>query len=622
MRESERKTSRRHHPRRSHTGQIIRVATWLGFIVLTASVRAQPVIFVDANANGANDGTSWADAFVYLQDALASAQGGDEIWVAQGVYRPDQGVASTLGDQTASFALVSGVELYGGFSGSESSRDQRDWEIHRTILSGDLAGNDTDIVMLDEPTRSDNSYHVVRADGQVDASTVLDGFTIRSGHASSSGGGGVRNYGAGLLSNLVITYNAAGIGGGIYDGGSGTYADVEVIGNVAATAGGGMASNFSSAILNRVTFRGNVSTTFGGGFYNERSSVTVFNTRFLQNEGRWGGGMYNRQGVLTLINGIFLGNHALDDGGGLGNDETETEVVNAVFSGNTAGIDGGAIYNIFPDAGSFVGTNLTISDNTAGGTGGGLHNWYGHPVLGNSILWGNRASGGTGEIFNRETARGTTPLALSHSIVGGGWLPPGVEDLGGNLNLDPLFVDAIGPDWVRGTGDEDLHLGSGSPAIDAGDGTALPSDVLDLDSDGDTIERVPVDLDYRVRVFDGGSGNAVLDMGAYEFDAPLVLSTAEVPQRPVLPDGSVALELFPVPFHEHATLRFTLRYAEPITITLHDAIGRRVRVLYQGTPAGGQTVTVPVPAGGMSSGTYCLRLIGAATHAARCLVLN
>jgi hypothetical protein len=601
---------------------MVQAAAWLGLVVLAAAVQAQPVVFVHSTAHGANDGKSWVDAFVYLQDALASAHGGDEIWVAQGTYRPDQGDPVTLGDRSATFALVSGVKLFGGFSGTETSRDQRDWEAHETILSGDLFGNDTDNLALDEPSRSDNSFHVVRADTQVDASTMLDGFTIRSGHASDSGGGGVLNFGAGHFSNLVITANAAGIGGGIRDGGSATYADVAVIGNVAATAGGGMASYYSSALLNRVTFRGNVSTTFGGGFYNERSSVTVINTRFLQNEGRWGGGMYNRQGVLTLINGIFLGNHALDDGGGLGNDETETEVVNAVFSGNTAGIDGGAIYNIFPDAGSFVGTNLTISDNTAGGTGGGLHNWYGHPVLGNSILWGNRASGGTGEIFNRETARGTTPLALSHSIVGGGWLPPGVEDLGGNLNLDPLFVDAIGPDWVRGTGDEDLHLGSGSPAIDAGDGTALPSDVLDLDSDGDTIERVPVDLDYRVRVFDGGSGNAVLDMGAYEFDAPLVLSTAEVPQRPVLPDGSVALELFPVPFHEHATLRFTLRYAEPITITLHDAIGRRVRVLYQGTPAGGQTVTVPVPAGGMSSGTYCLRLIGAATHAARCLVLN
>ncbi len=104
--------------------------------VLLASVPAvaQPIFFVDADATGAADGTSWADAFPGLQQALAAAEAGDEVWVAEGTYRP----ASTA-DRDASFVLVSGTVLYGGFDGTEATRDERDPDTHVTVLSGDLA---------------------------------------------------------------------------------------------------------------------------------------------------------------------------------------------------------------------------------------------------------------------------------------------------------------------------------------------------------------------------------------------------------------------------------------------------------------------------------------------------
>ena len=60
-------------------------------LFITATAQAQSIIYVSHVATGADTGTSWSDAFTFLQDALQVAQSGDELWVAQGTYRPDQG---------------------------------------------------------------------------------------------------------------------------------------------------------------------------------------------------------------------------------------------------------------------------------------------------------------------------------------------------------------------------------------------------------------------------------------------------------------------------------------------------------------------------------------------------
>ncbi|MFQ5495747.1 MAG: WD40/YVTN/BNR-like repeat-containing protein, partial [Phycisphaerae bacterium] len=130
------------------------------------------VLYVNVDATGMQNGTTWADAYVDLQSALntaaASSDSVGEIWVAQGMYRPD--IAG--GDREASFELVSGVVLYGGFAGGEDTLDERDPEKNPTTLSGDL--NDDDIGF---ENRSDNSYHVVTA-MDVDDTAVLDGFIV------------------------------------------------------------------------------------------------------------------------------------------------------------------------------------------------------------------------------------------------------------------------------------------------------------------------------------------------------------------------------------------------------------------------------------------------------------
>jgi len=104
--------------------------------------------------------------------------------------------------------------------------------------------------------------------------------------------------------------------------------------------------------------------------------------------------------------------------------------------------------------------------------------------------------------------------------AGSGWTGGGT----GNIDADPLFVDADGPDDIPGTEDDDLRLLPGSPCIDAGDNTAVPADTADLDGDGDTTEPVPLDLDGNPRIMDDPStvdtGNGtppIVDMGACEY---------------------------------------------------------------------------------------------------------
>jgi hypothetical protein len=134
--------------------------------------RAAGIIYVDVDATGANTGISWGDAFTNLQHGLDAAGAGDQIWVAEGTYKPVTEHGG-VGDRYKSFQLKNGVALYGGFDPSVGviAFEDRDWVSYVTILSGDLgtAGD-----------ASDNCYHVFYhpAGTALNSRAVLDGFTI------------------------------------------------------------------------------------------------------------------------------------------------------------------------------------------------------------------------------------------------------------------------------------------------------------------------------------------------------------------------------------------------------------------------------------------------------------
>ena len=377
------------------------------------------VYYVKPNASGISC-NSWQDA-CGLQKALSDAPEGSEIWVMTGTYQPTSGT-----DRAASFQLKDGVQVYGGFNGTETDRIQRNPAVNATTLSGDLKGNDNAI----ESTRSDNSYHVVS--GATGA--TLDGFTISGGNANGSGelanGGGLYNHAASpMLSNLIFE------------------------GNSAASSGAGMYNtNGSEPTITRVIFANNKSNGNGGGLANNFSSPTITDVTFSGNSASNGGGLYNSSSNPSVANVTFNSNKATESGGGMYNNQSSPSVTNITFNGNEATVNGGGMYN--NNASNPTVTNITFSGNkaTANG-GGGLYNQASTPTLKNVILWGDTG----GEI-------GGAAATVNSSVVQGGYSGTG------NLATDPK----LGTLGSYGGFTQTLPLLAGSSAVNAGENNVCP----------------------------------------------------------------------------------------------------------------------------------------------------
>jgi hypothetical protein len=383
------------------------------------------------------------------------------VWVMAGVHKP-----TTTSDRAISFVMKSGVEVYGGFAGSEAALDQRDWTSHVTILSGDIDSNDINedgnfIAESVDDLRNNNSYHVVFAN-EVDAAAVLDGFVITAGSADGA---------------TEFKYDS----------------------------GGGMYNLKSHPQLKNLTFSGNLATLAGGGLRNWDGSPTLNQVIFYHNKANYGGGMYNVRieaaSYPTLTQVSFVGNWSNVWGGGMLNDDNSPSLTNVVFSGNHSELNGGGLLNY--NHSSPVLTNATFSANSASFSGGAMMNdVWSHPILKNSILWGNSANAGS-QIYNGTHYNFNTPI-ISYCIIegsggsGAGWNTLLGTDSGNNLDADPLLVDADGADNIPGTLDDDLRLQTGSPAIDTGNDAALPGGVT-------------TDMDGNSRIL-----GAHVDIGAYE----------------------------------------------------------------------------------------------------------
>lgn len=461
-------------------------ATFLALVSESPSPAASATpVYVDDSATGANDGSSWDNAFVDLQVALAAATEGDEIWVAEGLYKP-----APAGSRGIAFALKAGVALYGGFAGGEVVVDERDWETHATVLSGDIDGNDTvdarGVITTASHLVGANSYRVVKSDG-VTETAILDGFIVTGGYnnaGTNSRGGGIYNLNSSpTLSNLLITGNRADNGAGIYnDYSSPTVTDVVITGNRANFQGGGVCNFYSYARFTDVTFLRNTCTNLAGGAENYQGGPVFVNCTFQGNVAGNAGGMRNYSSDVTIINTLVVGNR-----------------------GSVAGL-----YNWY-DGPNLV--NVTVANNA----GQGIYNWEADVTISNSIIWGNTS----GQVTNLSSS----PVVRYSNIQGG-------YSGTGNIKVSPEFcvTPDMGNDGAWGTIDDDygdLHVSMTSPVIDAADNAAVP---ITITTDMDGEERF-VDI---LEVTDTGSGSApIVDMGAYEVQAPALALEKIGPVSPV-----------------------------------------------------------------------------------------
>ena len=416
---------------------------------------------------------------------------------------------------------------------------------------------------------------VIRCDSNETAETGISGFVITGGSGSTrlgtslTYGGGMYNYfSSPTISNCIFIDNAViANGGGVYNGGlffeddcKPTFINCTFSENRADGFGGVMNNYFSSPVINGCTFtnntagrngggminygcfspevtncvfsnnvaekRGDSSNGLGGGLYDDSVKQTVRYCLFIGNSAQKGGGIYNMSLRGDVNHCIFVGNNAEAGGGLYTNGYTESyssSIANCIFIANRAKT-GGGMNNILSRQDIF---NCTFRGNVAETVGGGIYNEYGSiPTVSNCIIWGNSAGLNGEQIYNRpqqENIKTSEPNFSYCDIEGcyddGIWDEALGVDLGGNIDADPLFVDAgywddngtadeAGDDlWVEG----DYRLMSGSPCIDAGDNLLVAEGtVTDLDG-------LPRFVDDLCTADTGFGEGAIVDMGAYEF---------------------------------------------------------------------------------------------------------
>ena len=356
-------------------GQFRRLVAVCAFMLAMTAVAPGRIIHVDDDAVGAGDGSSWAGAFAHLQDALGMARAGDEIRVAQGVYQPDQGADITPGDREATFHLVSGVMLAGGYAGlGRADPEARDVALYETILSGDLAADDGP----DFTNLGDNSVVVVSSLSN-DAATTLAGLTITGGWGVA--GPGITALASDLrMERCTVVRNKT----------RGTRGD-----------GAGMYNSAGSPVLKDCVFRDNLAWGDGGGFWNEDGAPVLEDCLFEGNTAEWkGGGLYSQKGAVTLERCTFRGNHAYE---------------------------GAGMYVVVYDEGTCVGCRF-ISNTAPGGStssgGGASVDGPGAMTFRDCLFEGNAAGEGGGL-----AGRGDLVLSRCHFAVNG-------ADEGGALYCD------------------------------------------------------------------------------------------------------------------------------------------------------------------------------------------
>jgi predicted outer membrane repeat protein len=525
------------------------------------------VIYVKHDAAGADNGSSWANAFTSFHNALESSIAGDQIWVAYGTYYPESVHGLVTMDDVSDveefnrykhFRMKNGVEIYGGFAGTETELSQRDFENDNTILSCDLGEIDEEY---------DNCFHIFYhpAGINLDNSAVLDGFLMEGGYADDvephDAGSVMYNDGSSpVVKNGWIYWNYSYKGAVFYNKDSSMKVmDTQFVNNDAPYSKGGVFYNENSEIeISGCTFNNNRAEgdndSNGGAIYSTGGKTVITDTVFNLNKAQIGGAIFIESGDVEITNCTFDENKSENGGainlnnssalisdtmfkynttysygstdgrgGAIRMIKSELTVLNSIFFQHIAG-DGGAIYsgNFGEDTSTLKIINSAFSINKMIDQGGALFLHKTNTNIVNSVFfknyWGYSSTGTyggaiykanngsltvTNSIFKSNNA-GTGKhihdaagnATVTYSCIVDSTVYPGT----GNINTEPLLIE---PEWTP----LNFGLQAESPCIDTG--SNAPFDA------GNIAEGITKDMSI-IKGKDA-SPSAIVDMGAVEF---------------------------------------------------------------------------------------------------------
>ncbi|MFT6637937.1 MAG: hypothetical protein ACJAYP_000493 [Flavobacterium sp.] len=382
-------------------------------------------LYVDANATGNNNGSSWANAYTSLHTAL-SAGANKDIWLKSGTYKPHPTNRGTY------FTVLAGSKLYGGFDGTESELSDRVFGMNETILSGDLFSNDDNNTTYVNTTRDDNSYTVLYLLGD---DVEINGLTITAGHANGGAGSATEaRYGAGIYKN-GSTRNV-------------TINNCKITKNVSKEAGGAMSAGFTasggigSLIINNCQLSENLSA-IGGVIYsantgNSTVTYTISNSLFNKNK------VMDTNAAATGYAGSSMWLRSYGSGSTLVSNFANCTFVDNVDEGTASGMN------------NTNRTTLTLTKNT-----GANHTTN----ISNCIFWNNKAASTTARPIGGYIESMISSATIKNSIDETNFTGITLSGTSANNSAsNPLFTNAISGDYT---------LSTGSPAINSGDNASV-----------------------------------------------------------------------------------------------------------------------------------------------------